>query len=295
MKTSPKEQTWGRSNHVRRDERVLSLAQIDKLYHELKWNMLIKRAVLGFLLAEIRMHKPSWFQDLLISWCMKHAWINSILYCCDRKSRAACAQSFALWQKATIEFTCHDHSPRTLVIKFNRSQVISAELPRHDHSFIACSRHMLLFAHIPFVVNHTFNATPSGRLQQHPLHFQRTAPIARSLCEVCTWHDLHILVTAPFCCDRKARAACAQSFALWQQATIETMRRNHSSRSLVVTFNRSQVDIGRASTPRSLFYCLLAPNICIVVLRAHPIRGESHIQRNANGEVATVSQIAYKC
>ena len=31
-------------------------------------------------------------------------------WCCDRKSRAAYAQSFALWQQATIEFTCHDHS-----------------------------------------------------------------------------------------------------------------------------------------------------------------------------------------
>ena len=31
-------------------------------------------------------------------------------YCCDRKSRAAYAQSFTLWQQATIEFTCHDHS-----------------------------------------------------------------------------------------------------------------------------------------------------------------------------------------
>jgi len=37
----PKEQTWGRSKHVRRDERFLSLAQIDKLYQELKWNMLL--------------------------------------------------------------------------------------------------------------------------------------------------------------------------------------------------------------------------------------------------------------
>ena len=37
MKTLlPKQQTWGRSKHVRRDERFLSLAQIDKLYHELK-------------------------------------------------------------------------------------------------------------------------------------------------------------------------------------------------------------------------------------------------------------------
>ena len=35
----------------------------------------------------------------------EHNWL-----CCDRKSRAACAQSFALWQQATIEFTCHDHS-----------------------------------------------------------------------------------------------------------------------------------------------------------------------------------------
>jgi len=39
-----------------------------------------------------------------------------------------------------------------------------------------------------------------------------------------------ILVTAPFCCDRKSRAACAQSFAPWQQATIEITRRDHSRR-----------------------------------------------------------------
>jgi len=26
------------------------------------------------------------------------------------------------------------------------------------------------------------------------------------------------------CCDRKSRAACAQSFAPWQQATIEIVR-----------------------------------------------------------------------
>ena len=39
------------------------------------------------------------------------------------KARAAYAQSFALWQQATTEFTCHDNSPRTLVATFNRSQV----------------------------------------------------------------------------------------------------------------------------------------------------------------------------
>jgi len=65
------------------------------------------------------------------------------------------------------------------------------------------------------------------------------------------------------CCDRKYRAACAQSFAPRQ------MRHNLS------------------------YYCLLAPRICIVVLRAHPVRGELHNQRNTTGEVATTSSPFY--
>jgi len=47
----------------------------------------------------------------------------------------------------------------------------------------------------------------------------------------------------------------------------------------------------RAHMPWSLYYCLFAPRIYIVVLRAHPLRGESHIQHNANGEVATAATI----
>jgi len=42
---------------------------------------------------------------------------------------------------------------------------------------IACSRHayiFLFFVHILFVVNHTINATPPERLQQHPLLFTTT-------------------------------------------------------------------------------------------------------------------------
>ena len=69
-----------------------------------------------------------------------------VCYCCDRKSRAACAQSFAPWQQATKEIT------------------------RRDHSIITCSHHayiFLFFAHIPFVVNHTINATPPERLQHY--------------------------------------------------------------------------------------------------------------------------------
>jgi len=55
------------------------------------------------------------------------------------------------------------HSPRSL---------------HRDHSIIAClchiymARWMLFFAHIPFVVNRTFSATPTGMLQHHfgPCH-----------------------------------------------------------------------------------------------------------------------------
>jgi len=62
----------------------------------------------------------------------------------------------------------------------------------------------------------------------------------------------------------ETRVACAQSFTLWQHATIEIMRRNLS------------------------YYCLFAPRIYTVVLRAHPVRGESHIQRNDTREDATL-------
>ena len=71
-----------------------------------------------------------------------------------------------------------------------------------------------------------------------------------------------------WCCDRKARAACAQIFTLWQQTTIEIMRHNHS----IVACSR-HLHIS-------------------VILRANPVRGESQIQRNANGEVATMGQVA---
>jgi len=80
---------------------------------------------------------------------------------------------------------------------------------------------VLFFAHIQFVVSRTFNAMPTGRLQQHPLIFTTSTLVTCSYCEGCTWHDLHNLVTAPLCCDQKARAATVQSFTPWQQATIE--------------------------------------------------------------------------
>jgi len=52
--------------------------------------------------------------------------------------------------------------------------------------------------------------------------------------------------------------------------------------------SQSFLEVTYQITPSgSLYYCLLAPRIYIFVLRAHPVRGESHNQRNATGEVAT--------
>jgi len=65
------------------------------------------------------------------------------------------------------------------------------------------------------------------------------------------------------CCDRKSRAVCGQSFAPWQQATIEIML----AISLTTACSRYTYDG--------------------VILAAHPVRGESHNQRNTTGEVAT--------
>jgi len=93
------------------------------------------------------------------------------VYCCDRKSRAAYAQSFALWQQATIEFTCHDHSSRTLLLR-SIVDIVSITRAYTLRSLYYClfAPHIcmvLFFAHIPFVVNHTIKATPPERLQQY--------------------------------------------------------------------------------------------------------------------------------
>ena len=66
------------------------------------------------------------------------------------------------------------------------------------------------------------------------------------------------------CCDRKSRAACAQSFTPWQQATIEIML----AISLTIACSR---------------YIYNG-----VIIHAHPVRGESHNQRNTTREVATI-------
>jgi len=167
------------------------------------------------------------------------------------KTRAACAQSFTLWQQATTEFM------------------------RRNHSIIACSRNVYKLYCCSSPTSRSWWITHSTQRHRRgcnniPSFIQRTARIARSLCVCWTRHDLHILVAAPLWCDWKSPSCmCAK---LHTVATSNT----------------------RVHAPQSLNYCLFAQCIgYIVVLRAHPVRGESHIQRNAIGEVATTSPLLY--
>jgi len=57
--------------------------------------------------------------------------------------------------QALLEVTHQDHSNGITLLL----------LVRVTHIWALC------FAHIPFIVNRTFNATPTERLQQHPLLF----------------------------------------------------------------------------------------------------------------------------
>jgi len=132
------------------------------------------------------------------------------------------------------------------------------EFTHQDHSFGITLLLLVRTTHIYFCSLHTSRSWWITQSMQHhrrdcnniPSFLQRTTPITRSLCEGWTRHDLHILVTAPFCCDRKSRAACAQSFAPWQQATIEI--------TLVVTISKHNqlvtrfTSIIRGHSPRSL-------------------------------------------
>jgi len=70
---------------------------------------------------------------------------------------------------------------------------------------------------------------------------------------------------------------------------METTRRDHSSRSLVNAFKTVRRWYHqRLHAKITLIACL--HHLCVgFILRANPARGESHIQRNVNREVATKS------
>ena len=174
----------------------------------------------------------------LSDWCCWHC------QSCNWKTRAASAQSFTLWQQATIEITCHNHSyclfvPHTVCM-----------------GVVLCAHPVCGEPHIQHYAKREV-ATTSPHFYNE-LHWSHIL-----FYEDWTWHDLHILVTAPFCCDRKARAVSVQSVTLWQQATIEITWQDHS----IIAFSHH-------------IYM-------VVILCAYPVCGKSHIPRNVNWEVAT--------
>ena len=76
-------------------------------------------------------------------------------------------------------------------------------------------------------------------------------------CHLVDWSVKSVYKGWTYCCDRKSRAAYAQSFAL------------HTMTNLLLLVRATYT-------------------VYIFVLRAHHVRGESHNQRNTTGEVATV-------
>jgi len=69
--------------------------------------------------------------------------------------------------------------------------------------------------------------------------------------------------------------------------------RSESSNGMCAKLRTVAASNNRDHAPQSLYYCLFAPHICGVVLRAHLLCGESHIQRNASGEVTTTFPAFY--
>ena len=189
------------------------------------------------------MNQKEKIRNMKIKQNRRNTWGTKQSYCCNRKSRAACVQSFARWQQAKIEITWRDHS------------IIACSL--HTHMF-------LFFTHIPFVVNHTINATPPERLQQHP----------------------HLFATNHT--DR--------TFFVWR---LNSARPPHPGHSTILLWSEIQSSMcanlrtvaasnNRDHLTRSLYYCLFVPHTYVFVLCAHPVLGESHNQRNTTGEVATL-------
>ena len=132
-----------------------------------------------------------------------------------------------------------------------------------------------------FTRRHACKSPAYGDRQQHHQYHTTLKPVSNSQCRIqypVLWlFSLRLRFSRWYCCDRKSRAAYVQSFALWQQATIEFTCHDHSSRTLLLRSIVDIVSITRDYTPRSLLLLVRATYMYGVVLHAHPVRGESHI------------------
>jgi len=219
--------------------------------------------------------------------------VSTYVYCCDRKSRAAYAQSFELWQQATIEFTCHDHSLRMLVVTFNRSHahIIRDYTPRSLY-YCLFAPHIcmvLFFTHIPFVVNHTINSTPPERLQQHPLLFT-TNRTDRTLF---VWRLNSARPSHPGHSTILLRSEIPSGICAKLRTVAASNNRVHMPRSLSAYASRYVQSFTcsyhqRLHATITLLLLVRATYMYGVALHAHPVRGESQNQLNTTGEVATL-------
>ena len=142
------------------------------------------------------------------------------LWCfCDRKARAASAQSFALWQQATIDITCRDYFIIACLCHLYRNVVLRAHSVRGETCIQRNASREVATTSPPFSKNRTDSS---------------------SFCEGFTWLELHILVTAPFCCDWKSPSGMCTKL-----------------RTVAASNNKDH-------TQWSLYYCLFAPLIWVL-------------------------------
>jgi len=139
-------------------------------------------------------------------------------------SPLACTINCSPGSQALLEATHQDHSIRTTLLLLVRATYIWCCSSRTFRSWCAA---------------HSAQRQRRG-CNNIPYFLQRTAQIARSFCEGFTQHDLHILVTAPFCCDRKSPSGmCTKLRTVAASNNRVHPTRSQSSSPLVRTINCS--------------------------------------------------------
>ena len=73
-----------------------------------------------------------------------------------------------------------------------------------------------------------------------------------------------------------------ESVPWWLTSCNELVLRSEIPSGKCAKLHTMAASNNRDHPTRSLYYCLFAPHIYSVFLHAHSVRGESHIQRNAN-------------
>jgi len=132
------------------------------------------------------------------------------------------------WRSCTAIALCICCSLCSIVHK-----LVSAEIPRRNHSIIACSCHIhgccSLHTSCSWRITHSMQANWEVTTTYPPFynepHWSHIFSVKVAPGTTFTpWSQHH------FVWDRKAWEASAQSFTLWQQATIEITWRDHSRR-----------------------------------------------------------------